>query len=84
MQQQQLGAALEAEQLVQPAAEGAARQPTAAAAIAAGEIVAAEHAATAAIRSGAATKRGQPAVAATTAPQQRTKGLIKYIVKKIK
>ena len=83
MQQQQLGAALDAEQLVQPAAEGAARQPTAAA-IAAGLIVAAEHAATAAIRSGAATKRGQPAVAATTAPQQRTKGLIKYIVKKIK
>ena len=44
---------------MQPAAEGAARQPTAAA-IAAGLIVAAEHAATAAIRSGAATKGASP------------------------
>ena len=78
---EQLGTALAAEQLkqlMQPTAEGAARQPTAAAAAMRGSN---SFSGNSSSREAAEQLYGQPAAAAITAPQQAKKGRIQYIVK---
>ena len=68
---EQLGLALAVEQLMQPAAEGAARQPTAAAAALSGSNSSSSNSSS---KEAAEQLYGQPAAAATTAPQQQKKG----------